>query len=119
MKNIGPGLSAWTMSSNHNRMMELQRTSFKGGVGPVKLDYYLVDKKSKVMSRFKYKHKTNYTLKDLPAHGACSLINKKVAVPANSCFSVVQAILYSGNFPKFYDIDENNFSINYKLIKRY
>lgn len=45
------------------------------------------------------------------------LINKKVAVPANSCFSVVQAILYSGNFPKFYDIDETNFSINYKLIK--
>jgi len=41
-------------------------------------DYYWVDKKSKVMSRFKYKHKTNYTLKDLPAHGACSLINKKV-----------------------------------------
>ena len=40
MKNIGPGLSAWTMPSNHNRMMELQRTSFKGGVGPVKLDYY-------------------------------------------------------------------------------
>ena len=45
------------------------------------------------------------------------LINKKVAVPANSCFSVVQAILYSGNFPKFYDIDETNLSINYKLIK--
>ena len=37
---MGPGLTAWTMSTNHNRMMELQRTSFKGGNGPVKLEYY-------------------------------------------------------------------------------
>ena len=41
-------------------------------------DYYLVNGKSKILSRFKYKHKTNYTLNDLPAHGACSLINKKM-----------------------------------------
>ena len=37
---MGPGLTAWTMASNHNRMMELQRTSFKGGNGTVKLEYY-------------------------------------------------------------------------------
>ena len=43
-------------------------------------DYYWVNDKSKILSRFKYKHKRNYTLKDLPAHGACSLINKKVLI---------------------------------------
>ncbi len=37
---MGPGLTAWTMSTNHNRMMDLQRTSFKGVNGPVKLEYY-------------------------------------------------------------------------------
>ena len=37
---MGPGLTAWTMSTNHNRMIDLQRTSFKGVNGPVKLEYY-------------------------------------------------------------------------------
>ena len=43
-------------------------------------DYYVVNNKSKILSRFKYKHKTYYTLKDLPAHGAGSLINKKMLI---------------------------------------
>ena len=40
MGNIAAGLSGWRMTSNHNRMMELQRTSMKGGPGSVNLDYY-------------------------------------------------------------------------------
>ena len=33
--------------------------------------------KSKILSRFKYKHKKSFNIMDSPAHGACSLINKK------------------------------------------
>ena len=40
MGNIDAGLSGWKMTSNHNRMMELQRTSMKGGAGSVKIDYF-------------------------------------------------------------------------------
>lgn len=40
MSNIESGLSAWRMKSNHNKMMELQRTSLKGGPAPVNLEYY-------------------------------------------------------------------------------
>ena len=40
MGNINAGLSGWKMTSNHNRMMELQRTSMKGGAGSVKIDYF-------------------------------------------------------------------------------
>ena len=40
MGNIDAGLSGWKMTSNHNRMMELQRTSMKGGEGSVKIDYF-------------------------------------------------------------------------------
>ena len=40
MGNIDAGLSGWRMASNHNRMMELQRTSMNGGPGSVNLDYY-------------------------------------------------------------------------------
>ena len=40
-------------------------------------DFYWINNKSKILSRFKYKHKTSYTVQDSPAHGACSLINKK------------------------------------------
>ena len=40
MGNIDAGLSGWKMASNHNRMMELQRTSMKGGAGSVKIDYF-------------------------------------------------------------------------------
>ena len=43
-------------------------------------DFYWTNNKSKILSRFKYKHKTNYTAKDSPAHGACSLINKKFLI---------------------------------------
>jgi len=40
MGNINAGLSGWRMASNHNRMMELQRTSMKAGAGAVKVDYF-------------------------------------------------------------------------------
>ena len=40
MGNVDAGLSGWKMTSNHNRMMELQRTSMKGGEGSVKIDYF-------------------------------------------------------------------------------
>ena len=40
MGNINAGLSGWKMTSNHNRMMELQRTSMKGGADSVKIDYF-------------------------------------------------------------------------------
>ena len=40
MVNIDAGLSGWKMSSNHNRMMELQRTSMKGGPGAITIDYF-------------------------------------------------------------------------------
>ena len=40
MGNIDAGLSGWRMTSNHNRMMELQRTSMKAGAGTVKVDYF-------------------------------------------------------------------------------
>lgn len=40
MGNIDAGLSGWKMTSNHNRMMELQRTSMKGGAGSVQIDYF-------------------------------------------------------------------------------
>ena len=40
MGNIDSGLSGWKMASNHNRMMELQRTSMRGGAGSVKIDYF-------------------------------------------------------------------------------
>ena len=40
MGNIDAGLSGWRMASNHNRMMELQRTSMKAGAGTVKVDYF-------------------------------------------------------------------------------
>ena len=40
MGNINAGLSGWKMASNHNRMMELQRTSMKAGAGAVKVDYF-------------------------------------------------------------------------------
>ncbi|MBH68269.1 MAG: hypothetical protein CMM58_07945 [Rhodospirillaceae bacterium] len=40
MTNIESGLSAWRMKSNHNKMMELQRTTLKGGGAPVLLEYF-------------------------------------------------------------------------------
>jgi L-ascorbate metabolism protein UlaG (beta-lactamase superfamily) len=40
MGNIEVGLSSWRMSSNHNRMMELQRTAMKGGPSTVTVDYF-------------------------------------------------------------------------------
>ena len=40
MGSIDAGLSGWRMTSNHNRMMELQRTSMKAGAGAVKVDYF-------------------------------------------------------------------------------
>ena len=40
MGNVDAGLSGWKMTSNHNRMMELQRTSMKAGAGAVKVDYF-------------------------------------------------------------------------------
>ena len=40
MGNIDAGLSGWKMASNHNRMMELQRTSMKGGAGAITIDYF-------------------------------------------------------------------------------
>ena len=40
-------------------------------------DYYLINKNSKMLSRFKYKQKRYYGLEDFPAHGACSMINLK------------------------------------------
>ena len=40
MGNINAGLSGWRMASNHNRMMELQRTSMKAGAGTIKVDYF-------------------------------------------------------------------------------
>jgi L-ascorbate metabolism protein UlaG (beta-lactamase superfamily) len=40
MGNVDAGLSGWKMTSNHNSMMELQRTSMKGGAGSVKIDYF-------------------------------------------------------------------------------
>ena len=49
----------------------------KRNYGLIFCDYYNIDSKSKVLSRYKYKHKKKYTIMDTPAHGACSLINKK------------------------------------------
>ena len=40
MGNIDAGLSGWRMTSNHNRMKELQRTPMKAGAGTVKVDYF-------------------------------------------------------------------------------
>ena len=40
-------------------------------------DFFWTNKKSKILSRFQYKHKSKYSLQDTPAHGACSLIDLK------------------------------------------
>ena len=50
----------------------------KKNYGLIFCDYYYIDDKSKIISRFKYKHKKTYNIMDTPAHGACSLINKKI-----------------------------------------
>ena len=41
-------------------------------------DYFLINKDSKIIKKYTYKHKFKYTIKDPPAHGACSLINKNI-----------------------------------------
>lgn len=63
---------------DHNAI-QLMINEFKNNRnnGLIFCDYYYVNKKSKISSRFKYIHKKNYNLMDTPAHGACSLINKK------------------------------------------
>ena len=40
-------------------------------------DYFFVNKNSKLLSRFKYKHKNDYSFSDMPPHGACILIRKQ------------------------------------------
>lgn len=40
-------------------------------------NFYKVNEKSKITSKYKYKHKLRYDLFDKPAHGACSLIDIK------------------------------------------
>ena len=37
-------------------------------------NFYKINKNSKIISKYSYKHKTDYNLYDEPAHGACCLI---------------------------------------------
>ena len=41
-------------------------------------DFFNVCKNSNFISRFRYTHKKKYNFLDMPAHGDCSLINKKI-----------------------------------------
>lgn len=41
-------------------------------------NYYIFKNNSKKLKLMKYKNKTNYNINDTVAHGACSLINKKI-----------------------------------------
>lgn len=49
---------------------------------------------------------------------ALGVRKKAVAVPNNVCFSVIQAILYSGNIPLFLDIDEDDFGLSPEVLVR-
>ena len=40
-------------------------------------DFFYVNSSCKIISKYKYKHKSRYNLSDSPAHGACSLIDLK------------------------------------------
>ena len=56
----------------------LKKIYNKKNVGFVFSDFYEYFEKKKKISRFYYKHKKKYLISDVPAHGACSLISKKI-----------------------------------------
>ena len=64
------------LNKNAIKLM-ISKIKNKKNYGLIFCDYYNIDSKSKILSRFKYKHKKKYNIMDAPAHGACSLINKK------------------------------------------
>ena len=47
-------------------------------IGLVFPNFCWINNNGKILSKFKYNYKSNYLIKYIPAHGACSLINKKV-----------------------------------------
>ena len=47
-------------------------------IGLVFPNFYWINNNGKILSEFKYNYKLNYLIKYIPAHGACSLINKKI-----------------------------------------
>lgn len=59
----------------------------------------------------------NATVSLIIALQVLDLQKKRIAVPANACFSVAQAVLYSDNIPVFVDIDTKTQGIDKKCIK--
>jgi glycosyltransferase involved in cell wall biosynthesis len=47
-------------------------------IGLVFPNFYWINSSGQILSNFKYNYKSNYLIKYIPAHGACSLINKKI-----------------------------------------
>ena len=64
------------LNKNAIKLM-IDKIKDKENYGLIFCDYYYIDDKSKIISRFKYKHKKTYNIMDTPALGACCLINKK------------------------------------------
>lgn len=50
----------------------------KSNVALIFPDFFKINESSNSILRYRYNHKKVYTLEDHPAHGACSLINKKI-----------------------------------------
>jgi len=59
----------------------------------------------------------NATVSLVIALEVLNLHKKRIAIPANACFSVAQAVLYSDNIPVFVDIDKKTHGIDKKCIK--
>lgn len=47
-------------------------------IGLVFPNFYWTNSNGEIFSKFKYNYKSNLLIKYIPAHGACSLINKKI-----------------------------------------
>ena len=47
-------------------------------IGLVFPNFYWTNSNGEILSKFKYNYKSNLLIKYIPAHGACSLINKKI-----------------------------------------
>ena len=47
-------------------------------IGLVFPNFYWINSNGEILSKFKYNYKSNHLIKYIPAHGACSLINKKI-----------------------------------------
>lgn len=78
----------------------------------------MISKKTKIEKKLSKIHHVDYVT--LTGNGTIALVialeslglkNKKIAVPVNACYSVPQAVIFSGNEPVYFDIDLTNFGI--------